>query len=87
MSRRTPADVTATLTQPSGRLPVAAPVSADWSGSPNLHIGGTAGVRPWHAARFEPATGTLTALRPGAQVQLTVTVNGVKAETQVTTTP
>ena len=88
VSRRTPADVTATLTQPSGRqVPVAAPVSADWSWSPNLHIGGAAGVRPWHAARFDPATGTLTALRPGAQVQLTVTVNGVKAETQVTTTP
>ncbi|MCK1809661.1 MULTISPECIES: phosphodiester glycosidase family protein [unclassified Micromonospora] len=81
-----PVDVTATLTQPSGRqVPVAAPVSADWSGSPNLHIGGATGVRPWHVARFDPATGRLTALRPGAQVLLAVTVNGVKAETTVTT--
>lgn len=80
-----PALVTATLTQPSGRtVPVAAPVSADWSGSPNLHIGGAGGVKPWHVARFDPATGRLTALRPGAQVLLAVTVNGVRAQATVT---
>ncbi|WP_174531196.1 hypothetical protein, partial [Micromonospora maritima] len=82
-----PAAVAATLTQPGGReVPVAAPVSADWSGSPNLHIGGAAGVRPWHVARFDPATGQLTALRPGARVLLAVTVNGVRVEKTVTTT-
>ncbi|MEQ4301281.1 phosphodiester glycosidase family protein [Plantactinospora sp. B6F1] len=70
--------VTATVTQPGGRqVPVAAPLSADWSGSANLHVGPVRGVRPWHAAWFDPATGRLTALRPGATVQLAVTVNGV----------
>ncbi|WP_238454629.1 metallophosphoesterase [Micromonospora sp. ATA51] len=82
-----PAAVTATLIQPGGRtVPVAAPVSADWSGSPNLHIGPADGVKPWHVARFDPATGRLTALRPGAQVLLTVTVNGVRAEATVALT-
>ncbi|MFU8872097.1 phosphodiester glycosidase family protein [Micromonospora sp. SL4-19] len=82
-----PATVTATLTQPGGRtVPVAAPVSADWSGSPSLHIGAADGVKPWHVARFDPATGELSALRPGAQVVLAVTVNGVRAETTVTLT-
>ncbi|MDG4804988.1 phosphodiester glycosidase family protein [Micromonospora sp. WMMD980] len=81
-----PATVAATLTQPGGRqVPVAAPVSADWAGSPNLHIGDASGVRPWHVARFDPATGRLTALRPGGRVLLTVTVNGVRAEATVTT--
>ncbi|SBT46752.1 phosphodiester glycosidase family protein [Micromonospora auratinigra] len=82
-----PARVTATLLQPGGRtVPVSAPVSADWSGSPNLHIGTADGVKPWHVARFDPASGTLTALRPGAQVLLAVTVNGVRAEATVTLT-
>ncbi|MCI4062412.1 phosphodiester glycosidase family protein [Micromonospora sp. R77] len=80
-----PAPVTATFTQPGGRtVPVAAPVSADWSGSPNLHIGPANGVKPWHVARFDPATGRLTALRAGGQVVLAVTVNGVRAEATVT---
>lgn len=82
-----PAPVSATLTQPGGRtVPVVAPVSADWSGSPSLHIGDADGVKPWHVARFDPATGLLTALRPGAQVLLAVTVNGVRTEATVTLT-
>ncbi|MEV4717721.1 phosphodiester glycosidase family protein [Micromonospora noduli] len=83
----TPAAVTATLTQPGGRtVPVAAPVSADWSASPGVHVGSAAGVRPWHTARFDPATGTLTALRPGAPIRLTVEVNGARAEATITVT-
>ena len=66
-------------------MPVAAPVSADWSASPGVHIGSAPGVRPWHVARFDPATGKLTALRAGAPVLLAVTVNGVQAEATVTT--
>ncbi|SCG52763.1 phosphodiester glycosidase family protein [Micromonospora coxensis] len=82
-----PARVTATLTQPGGRtVPVAAPVSADWSASPSVHVGSAAGVKPWHVARFDPATGELTALRPGASVVLAVTVNGVRAEATVAVT-
>ncbi|MCM0678247.1 phosphodiester glycosidase family protein, partial [Micromonospora phytophila] len=50
-----PATVTATVTQPGGRtVPVAAPVSADWSASPSLHVGSAAGLKPWHVARFDP---------------------------------
>ncbi|MEV0039230.1 hypothetical protein, partial [Streptomyces sp. NPDC050804] len=44
-------------------------------------------VRPRHTAVFDPATGTLTALRPGT-VTLAVTVGGVtrRAEIRVTAT-
>ncbi|WP_091450878.1 hypothetical protein [Micromonospora inyonensis] len=77
----TPATVTATITQPGGRtVPVAAPASADWSASPSVHVGPADGVKPWQVARFDPATGTLTALRPADSVVLAVTVNGVRAE-------
>ncbi|MFG2010158.1 phosphodiester glycosidase family protein [Micromonospora sp. NPDC048868] len=83
----TPATVTATVTQPGGRtVPVAAPVSADWSASPNVHVGSILGLKPWHVARFDPATGKLTALRPGAQVKLAVAVNGARAEATITLT-
>ncbi|MEH0971074.1 phosphodiester glycosidase family protein [Micromonospora sp. CPCC 205546] len=82
-----PATVTATVTQPGGRtVPVAAPVSADWSASPNVHVGSILGLKPWHVARLDPATGKLTALRPGAQVKLAVAVNGARAEATVTLT-
>ncbi|MEN3613127.1 phosphodiester glycosidase family protein [Plantactinospora sp. ZYX-F-223] len=76
--------VTATVTQPGGRqVPVAAPLSADWSGSPDLHIGPARGLRPWHAAWFDPATGRLTGLRSSGAVQLAVTVNGVTTRTTI----
>ena len=79
--------VTAALTQPGGRqVPVAAPVSADWTGSTNLPVGGAAGLRPWHAAWFDPATGRLTALRASGSVRIAVTVNGVRAEATVALT-
>jgi hypothetical protein len=79
----TAADVTATLRQHGRDMPLAYPMSADWSGSPNLHIGDPRTARPWHAAAFDPATGKLKALRPGA-VTLTVKVNGVTREVGVT---
>ncbi|WP_323373687.1 phosphodiester glycosidase family protein, partial [Plantactinospora alkalitolerans] len=76
--------VTATVTQPGGRqVPVAAPLSADWSGSANLHIGSKRGLRPWHAAWFDPDTGRLTGLWPSGSVRLTVTVNGVSAQAAI----
>ncbi|GAA3462065.1 phosphodiester glycosidase family protein [Saccharothrix longispora] len=74
--------VTATVTQGSRQVPVDHPVSADWSGSPNLHVGPPTGLRPWHAAHLDPRTGTLTALRP-AGVTVTVTVNGTTRHTTV----
>lgn len=74
--------VTATVTQGARSVPVAFPLAADWTGSPNVRIGDRDGARHRHAAVFDPATGTLTALRPGT-VTLAVTVNGTTQRTQV----
>jgi len=66
----------AVVVQDARRVPVAWPVSADWAGSRNLHVG-VAATAPRHAlATFDPATGTLTGIRAGT-VELSVTVNGV----------
>ncbi|WP_413777802.1 phosphodiester glycosidase family protein [Streptomyces sp. AM8-1-1] len=69
------ADVRATVVQGTRTVPVAFPVSADWTGSLNLYIGDPDDARQRHAAAFDPATGRLTALRPGT-VTLAVTVGG-----------
>ncbi|MEU4763084.1 phosphodiester glycosidase family protein [Actinosynnema sp. NPDC023794] len=79
-----PVRVTAALAQGARQVPVAYPVSADWSGSPNLHVGPISGLRPWHVAWLDPTTGALTALRPG-RVTVAVTVNGATQRTDVTT--
>ncbi|WP_197289313.1 phosphodiester glycosidase family protein [Saccharothrix sp. NRRL B-16348] len=79
-----PVRVTASVTQGSRQVPVAYPVSADWSGSPNLHVGPISGLRPWHVAWLDPTTGALTALRPG-RVTVAVTVNGTTQRTDLTT--
>ncbi|MER5260900.1 phosphodiester glycosidase family protein [Actinosynnema sp. NPDC002837] len=79
-----PTEVSASITQGSRRVPVAYPVTADWSGSPNLHLGQASGLRPWHVAWLDPDTGALTALRPG-QVTVAVTVNGVTQRAEVAT--
>jgi 3',5'-cyclic AMP phosphodiesterase CpdA len=68
--------VTANVGQADRTIPVAYPVTADWSASPNVHIGDREGLRGRHAAWFDPTTGQLTALRP-ATVTLAVRVNGV----------
>ncbi len=75
------ADVAAAVTQGGRSVPVGFPLSADWTGSPNLHIGAPDGARERHTAAYDPATGTLTALRPGT-VALAVTVNGVTRRTR-----
>ncbi|MGM1057716.1 phosphodiester glycosidase family protein [Saccharothrix sp. Mg75] len=79
-----PVRVAATVTQGSRAVPVAHPVSADWSGSPNLHVGPPADLRPWHDAHLDPAAGTLTAIRP-AHLTIAVTVNGTTTRADVTT--
>jgi hypothetical protein len=79
------APITATLLQGTRAVPVTAPVSADWSGSANVHIGPWWELRPWHLAWLDTATGRLTALRPGA-ITISVTVSGVTASAQVTLT-
>lgn len=81
------AEVSARITQGSRSVPVAFPVSADWTGSPNLRIadtaGGRTGARGRPVALLDPAAGTLTALRPGT-VTLAVTVDGVTRSARVT---
>lgn len=74
--------VGATVTQGARRIPVAFPLSADWTGSPNLFIGAPEDARHRHVASFDPRTGRLTALRPGT-VTLAVTVAGVTSRTEV----
>lgn len=76
------AKVTATVTQGARSVPVAFPLAADWTGSPNVRIGDRGGARHRQVAVFDPATGTLTALRPGT-VTLAVTVNGTTQRTQI----
>jgi hypothetical protein len=72
----------ATVIQDSRRVPVAFPVSSDWWGSQQLHIG-PAGTAPfWAVASYDPSTGQLTALRPGT-AQLGVTVNGISKSTTI----
>ncbi|WP_238158162.1 phosphodiester glycosidase family protein [Kribbella voronezhensis] len=70
------APATATVVQDDRRVPVSFPVSADWSGSTFLHIGPAKTAPFWSVASYDPATGQLTALRPGS-ADLSVTVNGV----------
>ncbi|HEX6353249.1 phosphodiester glycosidase family protein [Actinophytocola sp.] len=70
--------VGANVRQANRTVPVAYPVSARWSASPNVHIGRTQDAKRYHTAVFDPATGELTALRPST-VTIAVTVNGVTA--------
>lgn len=74
--------VSASLSQGARTVPVAYPASADWSGSPNLHIGTRRDAKARHVAVLDPVTGTLTALRTG-QVLVAVTVNGVTRRSTV----
>jgi hypothetical protein len=82
--RGVPVPVSAVLTQGGREVPVAAPVSADWTASPSVHIGPRSGLRPWHVAWFDPVAGELTALRDAGSVVIAVTVNGVTARATVT---
>ncbi|MFC4858645.1 phosphodiester glycosidase family protein [Actinophytocola glycyrrhizae] len=75
--------VTAELAQADRTVPVAYPVSARWSASPNVHIGAERDAKRYHTAVFDPATGELTALR-ASTVTLAVTVNGTTARHPLT---
>ncbi|QFG27088.1 multidrug transporter [Actinomadura sp. WMMB 499] len=76
-------EVTVTLRQHGRDMPLAYPMTADWTGSRGLHIGDAKRARPWHVATFDPSTGELRGLRPGT-VELAVEVNGVTREATVT---
>ncbi|MEQ7127176.1 phosphodiester glycosidase family protein [Actinopolymorpha sp. B11F2] len=75
-------DVKALLTQGEETFPVGYPMTASWSGSPNVLIGDESEREVWHAAVFDPRTGTLTAWRP-ASIRLAVTVNGTSTDTTI----
>jgi hypothetical protein len=81
------AEAAATVTQGQGgdarKVPVAWPMSAEWSGSRNLCVGHGHLRRHRCAAVFDPVTGTLTGLHPGT-VTLGVRVNGERAQRSVT---
>ncbi|HEX5597288.1 MAG TPA: phosphodiester glycosidase family protein [Micromonosporaceae bacterium] len=88
VAENSPVPVTATVIQSEGRrVPVAAPVSAEWSASPSVHVGSFSGLRPWHVAWFDPEGGQLTALRASGSITLAVTVNGVRAQATISLAP
>ncbi|WP_225878818.1 phosphodiester glycosidase family protein [Spongiactinospora rosea] len=82
LARGASAAVSAVLTQGGRQVPVAYPVGAEWSGGRTLHIGDPRTAHGYHVAAFDPATGRLTARRPGT-VTLSVTVSGVTREATV----
>ncbi|MFP3986800.1 phosphodiester glycosidase family protein [Streptomyces sp. E11-3] len=77
------ADVTATVTQNGLEVPVGWPLSADWTGSDRLHIGPPRTADPGDIAAYDPATGTVTGLRPGTAT-LTVRVNDASRSARLT---
>lgn len=74
--------VTASLTQGTRQVPVAYPVSYDWTASPNVLIGDWRNWRPWDIARLDPRTGEITPLWPGT-FTVAVTVNGVTQKSTI----
>ncbi|MFE9244694.1 phosphodiester glycosidase family protein [Nocardiopsis sp. NPDC006938] len=78
--------VAATVDNDGTDVPVAYPVSADWSGSAGVHVGRADDAGEDHVAAFDPRTGWFTALAEGT-VELDVTVNGVTEEVTVELTP
>ncbi|QHZ00127.1 Calcineurin-like phosphoesterase [Streptomyces sp. S4.7] len=76
------AAVAATVVQGAREVPVGFPMSADWTGSPSVYIGDPDRASRRDVAAFDPATGTLTALRHGT-LTLAVTVNGVTERAEI----
>ncbi|MGW1819029.1 phosphodiester glycosidase family protein [Streptomyces sp. NPDC002125] len=74
--------VGASVTQGARTVPVAFPLSADWTGSPNVRVPDADDARGRHIATLDPATGTLTALRPGT-ITLAVSVNGTTRQVRI----
>ncbi|MGH3489503.1 MAG: metallophosphoesterase family protein, partial [Actinopolymorphaceae bacterium] len=74
--------VKALLTQGDETFPVGYPMTAAWSGSPNVLIGDGSDRERRHAAVFNPRTGILTAWKPEL-IRLTVTVNDTSADARI----
>jgi hypothetical protein len=77
------ADAFASVDQAGGRVRVVYPMSADWLESVTVHVGPTSSAAPTAVVAYDPATGRLTALRPGV-AELAVRVNGVTASRVIT---
>lgn len=76
----------ATVRQDDTRtVPVAWPMSADWSGR-RVHVGAADDAHPRDALAVDPVTGTVTALRPGAAM-VSLTVNGETVTERVLVAP
>ena len=76
----------ARLFQGAREVPVRYPVSADWTGSPNVFIGPPEQAFPGAVAAYDPVSGQLRGLRPG-RGQLAVIVNGVRQVADFVVTP
>ena len=79
-------EVRARLFQGAREVPVRYPVSADWTGSPNVFIGPPEQAFPGAVAAYDPVSGQLRGLRPG-RGQLAVIVNGVRQVADFVVTP
>jgi len=77
------ARASASLNQAGRRVRVVYPMSADWLESVTVHVGPTSTAAPTAVVAYDPATGKLTALRPGV-AELAVRVNGVTASRVIT---
>ena len=75
------APAAATVVQDGRRVPVAFPVSADWWGSLQLHIGPAADAPFWAVASYDPSTGQCSPASAPAPPNSGVTVNGVTKTT------
>ncbi|WP_206314601.1 phosphodiester glycosidase family protein [Streptomyces coryli] len=81
-SAKVAATVSQTIGSGSRAVPVAWPMSADWSGSPNVWVGDPERAPATAIAVYDPGTGELKGLRPGTG-RLAVTVNGEVASQEV----
>ncbi len=76
------APVKVDLTQGTRTFAVGYPMTAAWSGSPNVLVGHWSDRKPWHTAVLDPDNETLTAVR-ASTITVSVTVNGVSRRTTV----
>jgi hypothetical protein len=77
------ADASASLDQAGRRVQAGYPMSVEWPKSLHVHVGAPATASPLAVVAYDPATGKLTALRPGT-AELTVRVNGAAAGRTIT---
>ncbi|MGO1054365.1 phosphodiester glycosidase family protein [Crossiella sp. CA198] len=75
--------LTPTVRQGIRTFPIGYPIAATYTATDALHLGPPATAAPAHIAAFDPATGVLTALRPGTAT-LTLAVSNTATSAPVT---